>query len=158
MISLLLVCLIAGVPLGVCRAEATYDCGGCYVVTHPWESLDWVTPAWPMYAAHIVASEARGVPAADIVIACTLIHDIEDGYLPFELHGGRWKGWGTPDEADIDAVFEALLTAACVDIPRYKFVGNFVDAQYWRSIGMIHEGPYDLYIGPSGKTVVGVPR
>lgn len=174
-ILILLACLATGAPLGVCRAEVSavesnasnisaenYDCcqtrGGC-IALPPWDDLSWVTPKWPLYAAHIVASESRGVPEADIVIACTLIRDVvEGGYGPFELHLGRWKGWGSPDEKDEEAVYKALLTAACVHIPKYRFVGNFRDVQYWRSIGMIDEGPYDLFVGARGQAVVGVPK
>jgi len=86
---------------------------------------------------------------------------VEGGYLdrPFELHEtGRWNGWGTPDELDEEAVYRALLTDACTKIPRYRFLGSFKDAQYWRGIGMIREGPFDLYIGLGGQTVVGVPN
>lgn len=158
---LLVACLAAGAPLGVCRAEVDSQLTGC-IATHSWGDLSWVEPEWPLYAAHIVASEARGVPTADIVVACTLVWDVvEGGYLsrPFELHlWGRWNGWGTPDELDEEAVYRALLTNACAKMPRYQHLGNFRDVQYWRSIGMIQEGPLDLYVGSGGQAVVGVPE
>jgi len=154
---ILLTCLAAGAPRNICLAEVDYGC----VATHPWGDLSWVNSEWPWYAAHIVASEARGVPQADIVIACTLVRDVVEGsykYRPFELHThGRWNGWGTPDELDEEAIYRALLTDTCADMPRYQFVGSFKDAQYWRSIGMIPEGPFDLFVGKGGQAVVGVP-
>lgn len=116
----------------------------------------WATPAWREYAAHIVASEARGVPQADIVVACTLIRDIERGWPPWGLHPGRWHGWGSPDSADRQAVEDAL-NGACADVPNYIYVGNFQDAQFWARIGTIKGWPVDLYVGPSGAAVVGVP-
>ena len=159
---ILLACLAAGVPRGACRAEVGFDPDYGCVATHPWGDLSWVTPSWPLYAAHIVASEARGVPSADIAVACTLIWDVvEGGYLgrPFELDDhGRWNGWGSPDAADEEAVYRALLTDACNHIPRYKFIGNLRDARHWRSIGMIPDGPFDLYLGVAGQAVVGVPK
>ena len=156
--ELLLACLLTGASLGTCRAEAAVKPGGC-VATHSWGDLGWVKPEWPLYAAHIVASEARGVPSADVAIACTLVWDVvEGGYLerPFELHEhGRWNGWGTPDELDEEAVYRALLTDACANM-RYQFVGNSADVFVWLSMRMITEGPHDLYIGPGGQSVVGV--
>lgn len=164
-VLILVACLAIGAPRGACVAEVEFDPDteiehSC-IATHPWGDLSWVTPAWPLYAAHIVASEARGVPSADIAIACTLVGDVvEGGYLdrPFELDDhGRWNGWGTPDAADEKAVYQALLTNVCTNMPRYRFIGNFGDVQHWTSIGMIGEGPFDLYLGTAGQAVVGVP-
>jgi len=108
------------------------------------------------FAAHIVASEARNVPEADIRVACTLLWDIERGWPPWALRK-RWFGWGTPDEADRQAVRDALYTDVCDNIPHYKYVGNIRDVYHWRAIGAIGEGPFDLYVGPTGSTVVGIP-
>ena len=149
MLLALVVCLAAGAPSGVCNAEV-------HDLVFP-VAPQWATASWQTYAAHIVASEARGVPSADIVIACTLIRDIERGYHPWNLHPGRWHGYGTPDDLDRKAVTDALLSSACVDVPRYKYVGNFRDAQYWVRSRTIDNGPFDLYVGPHGQAVVGVP-
>lgn len=156
MISLILVaCLLTGAPRGVCLAEAA---SGACIEDFPVrvEVPTWATENWRDYAAHIVASEARGVPQADIVIACTLIRDVEKGWPPMGL-GKRWFGFGPPDAADRQAVQDALYTDACEDVPDYRYVGNFKDAQYWRWLGMIETGKVDLYLGPSGAAVVGVP-
>lgn len=155
MISLILVaCLLSGAPCGVCRAEiasgATIDDFPVQV-----EVPAWATERWQDYAAHIVASEARGVPQADIVVACTILRDIERGWGPWVL-GDRWFGYGSPDEADRQAVKDALFTDACEAVPEYRYVGNFRDAQYWKYLGMI-DGKVDLYLGVGGQAVVGVP-
>ena len=149
---ILALCIVTGAPLGACWAEVQDELDRNFYPRAP----HWATDAWRDYAAHIVASEARGVPAADIVIACTLIRDVERGFRPWNLHPGRWHGFGKPDEADIQAVTDALLSPACVHIPRYKYVGNFRDAQYWTRSGIIDDGPFDLYLGPHGQAVVGV--
>ncbi len=115
----------------------------------------WATESWQNFAAHIVASEARNVPEADIVIACTLVRDVENGWNPWALRS-RWFGWGNPDDQDRGAVLMSLSSPACDDVPKFRFVGNLNDVRYWRSIGMIPEGPYDLYVGRSGSVVVGV--
>lgn len=114
------------------------------------------TGAWIDYAAHIVASEARNVPAADIVIACTLLRDVERGWHPWNLRR-RWFGYGTPDAKDVAAVRNAVYTRACEAVPEYKFVGNLKDVYLWRSIGLIGSGPLHLYVGLEGSTVIGVP-
>lgn len=155
MISLILVaCLLAGTPHGVCAAEIA-----CGAVAEDFpvqvETPTWATESWRDYAAHIVASEARGVPAADIVVACTILRDIKKGWPPFGL-GERWFGYGPPDEADRQAVKDALYTDACEDVPAYRYVGNFRDAQLWKRLGMI-DGKVDLYLGAEGQAVVGVP-
>ena len=149
MISLILImCLATGASRGVCLAEMGFDT--------EFNAPHWVTENWMDYAAHIVASEARGVPQADIVIACTLIRDVEKGWPPMEL-GKRWFGYGSPDAADRKAVEDALFTEACEDVPEYRFIGNFKDAQYWRLLGMVEDGKVDLYLGFGGQAVVGVP-
>ena len=118
----------------------------------------WATARWQNYAAHIVASEARGVPSADIVIACTLLKDIERGWHPWRLYPGRWHGYGPPDEADRQAIIDALTSRACDDIPVYKYVGNLRDLRHWKAVGMVKTGgPFTLHIGSGGQTVVGVP-
>ena len=146
MISLILIaaCLATGASHGVCLAEGGFDT--------KFNVPAWATLAWQDYAAHIVASEARGVPQADIVVACTLIRDVEKGY-----NLSRWFGYGPPDEADRRAVEDALFTDACKDVPNYRYVGNFRDAQLWRYMGMIESGKVDLYLGTGGQAVVGVP-
>ena len=116
----------------------------------------WATERWVDFASHIVASEARGVPQADLVIACTMVRDVEKGWYPWALRS-RWFGWGRPDAKDIRAVEDSLTQGGCDEIPDYRYVGNFRDVQYWRSIGMIGEGPFDLYVGFRGQAVVGVP-
>jgi len=150
---ILTACLVIGVPLGVCRAEVA---GGATLGDFPRLPPAWATPAWIEYAAHVVASEARNVPAADIVIACTILRDVERGWHPWSLHPGRWHGFGRPDKADRQAVHDALLTDACDSVPNYRYVGNFNDAKYWRRTGVIGETAVDLYLGPSGSAVVGV--
>lgn len=92
----LVICLMAGAPRGACMAELADADGREIYPRAPY----WATERWQDYAAHIVASEARGVPAADIVIACTILRDVERGYHPWRLHPGRWKGYGTPDARD----------------------------------------------------------
>jgi hypothetical protein len=142
MISLILImCLATGAPQGVCLAEIDFNT--------KFDVPLWATLVWQDHAAHIVASEARGVPQADIVVACTLIRD--GGSL------SRWFGYGPPDKADRKAVEDALFTDACESVPHYRYVGNFKDAQYWRWLGMVGEGSVDLYLGLGGQAVVGVP-
>ena len=156
MISLILMaCLLTGAPRGVCLAEVA---SGAVIEDFPAqvEVPNWATENWMDYAAHIVASEARGVPQADIVVACTLIRDVEKGWPPMRL-GKRWFGYGTPDEADRQAVWDALFTSACENVPAYRYVGNIRDAQLWRSTGMIEGDKVDLYLGLGGQAVVGVP-
>lgn len=156
MISLiLLACLLTGAPHGVCVAEVASGAGVEDFPTRI-EVPDWATENWMDYAAHIVASEARGVPQADIVVICTILLDIERGWLPFGL-GERWYGYGPPDAADRQAVRDALYTDACESVPHYRYVGNFKDAQYWRWLGMIKDGKVDLYLGTRGQAVIGVP-
>lgn len=116
--------------------------------------LSWATPAWIEFASWIVASEARGVPAADKVVACTLVRDVERGWNPWLLRN-RWFGWGRPDAADRKAVLQAV-SGGCGDVPDYLYVGNYRDAQHWRSVGMIGNAPVDLYLGAGGSAVVGV--
>lgn len=155
MISLILIaCLATGAPMGVCMAEVAC---GAVIEDFPVqvEVPTWATERWMDYAAHIVASEARGVPQADIVIACTILRDIERGWHPKAL-GDRWYGYGPPDVADRQAVKDALYTDTCEDVPVYRYVGNFRDAQLWRRLGMI-DGKVDLYLGFGGQAVVGVP-
>ena len=144
----LLLALVVMVRPGLARSDIPPE-----EATPRWPS--WATPAWREYAAHIVASEARGVPQADIVVACTLIRDIERGWSPWGLHPGRWHGWGSPDSADRQAIEDAL-NGACTGVPDYIYVGNFRDAQYWARTGMIKNWPVDLYIGPGGGAVIGV--
>lgn len=148
--TFLAACLLAGVPMGVCRAEFAFP-----QPPEPPPLPNWATESWQDFAAHIVASEARGVPQADIVIACTILRDIERGWHPWALRN-RWFGYGAPDALDRLAV-ESALTGGCVDVPVYRYVGNFRDAQLWRSRGMAGAGPLDLYIGYGGQAVVGVP-
>lgn len=145
-ISAVIVCIVLCTPVGP----------GDEDVSDLPEPPGFATGAWIDYAAHIVASEARNVPAADIVIACTLIRDVERGWNPWNLRR-RWFGYGAPDAQDLMAVRNAVYTRACEAVPRYKFVGNIRDVYYWRSIGLIDAGPLDLYVGPTGLTVVGVP-
>jgi hypothetical protein len=145
MISLILImCLATGASRGVCLAEMGFDTD--------FRVPAWATLEWQDYAAHIVASEARGVPQADIVVACTLIRDVKKGYSL-----SRWFGYGPPDAADRKAIDDALFTVACESVPHYRYVGNFRDAQLWRSMGMIESGKVDLYLGTEGQAVVGVP-
>jgi len=135
--------LIAGVYRGAVREEL--------------QGPAWATEAWREWASHIVASEARGVPQADIVVACTMVRDVARGWHPWALRG-RWFGWGPPDEADREAV-DAALTGGCVGVPDYAFVGNYRDAQLWRRMGYIAEyTEVDLYLGLGGAAVVGVIR
>lgn len=138
--------------MGLCRAEVA---AGATLDDFPPQPPEWATDAWQDFAAHIVASEARNVPAADIVVACTLGRDVGRGWSPWAL-GDRWYGYGRPDAADRQAVRDALTTDACDAVPDYKFVGNIRDVQHWRAVGMIGEGPFDLYVGATGSTVVGV--
>jgi len=150
--TILLICLLAGAPVGACRAEVAD-----YRPYEPPITPSWVTEHWQDFASHIVASEARGVPSADIVVACTLVQDVERGWHPWAL-GDRWFGYGTPDAADRQAVEDALLTDACDAIPDYKYVGNNRDVLVWLNKGMIKAdaAPFDLYVGYHGQTVVGI--
>lgn len=122
----------------------------------PTNTEPWATDAWIDFAAHIVASEARNVPSADIVVACTLLRDIKRGWHPWDLRK-RWFGYGPPDDKDRAAVLDALYTSACRKVPHYKYVGNIRDVYHWRAVKMIGGGPFDLFVGPTGSTVVGVP-
>lgn len=142
------ICLVACIAVTICASSGVQPpCGDEY---------EFATDAWQDYVSHIVASEARGVEEADIVVACTLVRDVKRGWGPWALRG-RWFGWGTPDEADRNAVLQAVTRGGCVNVPEYRYVGNFQDVQHWRAVGMIHRGPYDLYVGPRGQAVVGVP-
>ena len=59
---ILLACLATNAPRNVCMAEVDFDTDhDCCTAVLPWEDLSWVTSEWPLYAAHIVASESRGV-------------------------------------------------------------------------------------------------
>jgi len=144
MTNILLACLVASGSVGMCRAELND-----YI---PDEPPSWATEEWVEYAAHIVASEAGGVPVADKVIACTMIRDIERGWNPWNLRK-RWFGWGTPDRLDREAVRQALIN--CDDIPSYKFVGNVNDTRVWLRNNMITNGPHDIYLG-NNAAVVGI--
>lgn len=148
--ALILACILAGTPMGICQAE--------FEPLSPPEPPAlpiWATEAWMDFAAHIVASEARGVPQADIVVACTMVRDIDRGWHPWSLQD-RWFGWGAPDAEDRLAVRRAL-EEGCDEVPVYRYVGNFRDAQHFRAVGMAGKGPLDLYLGPRGQAVVGVP-
>jgi len=149
-------CIATGGSLGVCRAEAIL---GTDILATPYPQ--WASEEWVEFAAHIVASEAAGVPEARIVVACTMVRDVERGWHPWALRK-RWFGWGWPSAGDFAAVRSALngvngKYGECYKIPSYKYVGNLRDAQHWRRTGVIGSGPYDLYVGPTGNTVVGVP-
>jgi len=150
MISLTLAACLTVAPLGVCRAEMAD--AAQRVIPPP----AWATDAWIEFAAHIVASEARNVPSADLAVACTLVWDVERGWQPWMLRG-RWFGWGEPDEGDREAVVQAVL-GGCSDVPRFVYVGNLNDLRHWRAVGMVGDGPFVLYIGNGGSAVVGVPE
>jgi len=113
----------------------------------------WATAAWQDYAAHIVAGETRGVPAAAYPVACTLIRDVERGSHPWRLRG-RWYGWKAPRADERAAVRLALR--GCQDVPRYRYVGTLSDLRLWQARGMVGEGPFNLYTGAAGLEVVGV--
>lgn len=114
----------------------------------------WATPNWQDWAAHIVASEARGVPQADLVVACTMVRDVQRGWHPWALRK-RWFGWGEPDLQDRLAVWLAV-SGGCNSVPNYRYVGNLQDARYWKRLGYI-DGQIDLYLGEGTAAVVGVP-
>ena len=114
----------------------------------------WATERWRDWAAHIVASEARNVDSADLVVACTMVRDVERGWHPWALRG-RWYGWGPPDAKDREAV-ERALAGECTGVPVYRYVGNLSDARLWRRMGLL-DGRVDLYLGDYGSAVVGVP-
>lgn len=144
----LALCLTVAAP-GVCRAETDH-------VIRLQEPPPWATEEWTLHCAHIVASEARGVPIADCVIARNLVLDVESERLsPWGL-SRRWYGYGPPDDADIRACRLAIHDL-CGDIPHYRFVGNLNDLATWRARGYVGEQHVDLYLGQNGKTVVGVP-
>lgn len=149
MSHLIVICLLMGIPMGVCKAEEPH-------LTYGEVSPAWATPQWRDFAAHIVASEARNVPEADIVVACTLRRDVERGWNPWRLRD-RWFGWGPPEIADIAAVTSSL-NGGCADVPTYLYVGNITDVLLWTQRGMISSGPHDLYVGPTGSTVIGVVK
>jgi len=58
----------------------------------------WATPAWREWAAHIVASEARGVPSADIVVAAVDLYLGENGAA---VVGIPW-----PEEPQVDVMLD----------------------------------------------------
>lgn len=155
---ILVACLLTGAPQGVCNAEIA--CGASLDdFPERVEVPQWASDRWQDFAAHIVASEARNVPSADIVVACTLIRDVESATNPVRAAWGlrrRWFGYGRPDDADRQAVLDALFTNACDTVPSYRYVGNIRDVYHWRAVGMVGAGPFDLYVGPTGSTVVGV--
>jgi len=155
----LAVCVAMGAPMGMCRAEVALLGDGdmlCDVVIPP----AWATAEWQEFAAHIVAGEVRGVPAARMAVACTLVRDVEV-QRPFDYAQGdgglreRWFGWAEPGDGDREAVALAL-SGGCEDVPRYRYVGSLRDARYWRSIGMIGDGPFVLFLGEGGQVVVAV--
>jgi hypothetical protein len=150
--AVLVACIAAGYPFGICVAEAPHLSADHFVLAP--ELPGWATAEWQHYAAHIVASEARGVPDADIVVACTMVRDVERGWHPWGLRD-RWFGWGPPDDRDRAAVAQAV-SGDCDGVPDYAYVGNFQDAQLWRELGYI-TGRVDLYLGDNGGAVVGVP-
>jgi len=55
-------------------------------------------------------------------------------------------------------VYTALTPEGCAAVPEFAFVGNLQDLAYWRSIGMVGDGPFVLYVGPNDMAVVGIPR
>jgi len=148
----LAICASLGIPHGICRAEIA---DGYWSTESPPVAPAWTTVAWRDFAAHIVASEARGVPAADLAVACTLSRDVERGWDPWALRR-RWFGWGNPDSADRAAVDRAV-NGGCDNIPHFKYVGNLNDLRHWHAVGMVGDGPFVLYIGAGGGAVVGVP-
>lgn len=118
-----------------------------------WTGPAWATEAWIEHAAHIVAGETRGVPSAAYPVACTLIGDVERGMHPGRLRT-RWYGWRVPNASERAAVRRALVE--CGDVPRYRFMGSMSDLRLWQARGMVSDGPFDLYTGIAGLTVVGV--
>lgn len=114
----------------------------------------WATEAWREWAAGVVAGEVRGVPAARMAVACTLVRDVAAGWDPWRL-GERWYGWHEPGPEDRAAV-EAALAGGCEGVRRYRFVGSLEDARMWQARGWV-EGRVDLWLGPGGQAVVAVP-
>jgi len=115
---------------------------------------EWATERWRTFAAGIVEGEVAGVPEARMVVACTVVRDVEAGWSPWGL-GERWYGWRRPSEGAREAIDRAL-EEGCQDVPRYAFVGNLEDARHWHALGWV-EGPVDLFLGAGGQAVVGVP-
>ncbi len=149
--AVIIACLALGWPMGVCRADADF------LPTPPVEPPEWATERWIEWAAHIVSSEAgNAVPQARIVVSCTMVRDVEDrGWPPWSLRN-RWFGWGRPSAADVQAVRRAV-NGGCDDVKQYAFVGNIDDGKTWKRMGLIGEEAVDLFIGPTGSTVIGVP-
>lgn len=153
MVNLWLASCLLIAPAGACRAEIE----GGYLPPIPAEYPAWATEWCITHIAHVVASEARGVPSADLAVACTIWRDItQGGYTCFTITPHRWKGYGPPDELDYAAVRTALL-GGCESVPEFRFLGNLGDARYWLGTGMVQEQPLSLWLGPGGSAVVGIP-
>lgn len=156
MLSLILV-----VQVNVCMAKIISDdpySDSSWVAAIEYDST-WATEAWIDYVAHIVASEARNVPTADLPVACTLVRDVTiRNYHPWKLYGnpGRWHGYGLPDVADYRAVRTAL-EGGCDDIPDFRYFGCMNDMGYFVRHGYVADQPLSLYVGANGSMVVGIP-
>jgi hypothetical protein len=154
MVNLWLASCLLIAPAGVCNAEVQGDHSLVISPALP----DWATRWCITHIAHIVASEAGGVPDARLAVACTIAGDIERGYTCRSLTPDRWKGYGTPDALDYEAVY-AALSGGCDSIPEFRYLGNLNDARYWLRTGVIqeHTQPLSLWLGPGGAAVVGIP-
>lgn len=152
MVNLWLASCLLAAPAGVCRAEIQTG----YPLVIPVDYPAWATEYCIDHIAHIVASEARGVPSADLAVACTIIRDIERGYTCWSLTPGRWKGYGAPDALDYAAVRTAL-SGGCDHIPEFSYLGNLNDARWFYSHNLVITQPLSLWLGPTGSAVVGIP-
>ena len=153
MVNLWLASCMLVAPVGACKAEIEGD----YLPPIPAEYPTWATEWCITHIAHIVASEARGVPSADLAVACTVWRDITYwGYTCFTITPDRWKGYGTPDKLDYEAVYTAL-SGGCDHIPVFSYLGNLNDARWFYSHNLVITQPLSLWLGPTDSAVVGIP-
>ena len=151
-------CLLTGIPVGECRAEAmAQDLTAWSMEIHAAQAAaapPWATPAWQNYAAHIVAGESpAGCAVCDLWIACTIRRDVERGWAPWNL-AGRWHGWqATTTSAQREAVTVAMQAGGCDAVPRCRYLGNTRDFQYnWTGTGAA------LVVGNKHGLIVCVPE
>ena len=84
-----------------------------------------------------MAGETGNVEAK-LVVACTLVRDVERGWGRWNLRG-RWYGWKRPSALDVQAVYDAL-SGGCGGVPVYRYVGSETDYLRWKAKGLVDDG------------------
>lgn len=99
-------------------------------------------PAWASEGvihriAGIVAGEAPSHAEAQIVVACTVIRDIEaQGPAIIAAPNSRWRGYRRPTSWHVNIVENALRYGYCHDlVPNCRFLGNLDDLVVWQRLG-----------------------